>query len=75
MNALYNAHAEIRAIHPEGTEGVETKLEGPGVAILGLLSIIVMNLMETMTKRGVPPFIAARAITNAVKKGFEEAKK
>ena len=75
LNALHEARAEIHTVHEEGTDGVQTTMSGPGAALLALLSVIVMNLMETMTKHGVPTFLAARAITNAVKKGFEEANK
>lgn len=76
MNALHNAYAEIRATHPEGSAGVETELNGPGGALLALLSAITMNLMEVMTKKaGVPPILAAKAITGAVKTGLEMANK
>jgi hypothetical protein len=75
LNALHEARAEIHSVHEEGTDGVQTTLSGHGGALLALLSIIVMNLMETMTKHGIPAFIAAKAITEAVKKGFEEANK
>ena len=77
LNALHNARAEIRAVHPEGPEGVvETTLEGPGAGLLALLSIITMNLVETMTKKaGVPPILAAKAIADAVGKGLAEANK
>ena len=50
MNALHEARAEIHSVHEEGTDGVQTTLSGPGGALLALLSIIVMNLMETIEK-------------------------
>lgn len=72
LNALHNARAEIRAVHPEGAENIEIAIEGPGAGILALYSAITTDLMEVLSeKAGLPPLIAAKAITDAAGKGLK----